>query len=123
MIAELQYRVVHAIILEETLCSRVEIDIEEMRTTLGNKKLPETLFHFPLTGKICLIDLIAYHWHSCVLNYCEIKIFKKVCKVILFWCHEVSKRRIANGSESDKSYFANKGNSETRFGVPLYYFQ
>ena len=51
---------------------------------------------------------------------------KKFCKVILFWWSENSKRRVANGTESNglyKSIFADKGNRGTRFATHVYYLK
>ena len=49
--------------------------------------------------------------------FCE-----EFCKVIFFWCHEISKRRVANGKESNRLNLSRiKGNRGTRFEALLYY--
>ena len=47
---------------------------------------------------------------------------KKFGKVILFWCHEIAKRRVANGTKSsglNLRIFAVKGNSGAWLRKPL----
>ena len=47
--------------------------IEELRTTRGNKELPQTFFHYsPYSQKYVLIRLTLYHWQPCILQFCDI---------------------------------------------------
>ena len=48
-------------------------------------------------------------------------ILQKFYKLILFWFHEITKRRVANGTNSIgyNSIFADNGNSGTKLGVPF----
>ena len=47
--------------------------IEEMKTTCGNKKVPQTFFHYSLySQKYHLIRLIPHHWQLCILQFCDI---------------------------------------------------
>ena len=87
---------------------------------------------FPLFAKIDSISLTPYHRQSCVSKFCDNRkgwicriccwisnitllsdlmfdnqawrslFCNKFGKVILFWCHKVSKRRVVNSIESNK---------------------
>ena len=47
--------------------------IEEMRTTRGNKEVPQTFFHISHSSrKIILIRLTPYHWQPCISQFCDI---------------------------------------------------
>ena len=47
--------------------------IEEMRTTWGNKEVPQTFFYnSPYSRKYELIRLTPYHWQPCTLQFFDI---------------------------------------------------
>ena len=62
--------------------------------------------------------LVNYQPSRCL--FCQ-----KLSKVILFWCNENAKHRIANDTKSNGLHliFADEENTDTRFRTPLYYLK
>ena len=112
-----------------------------MRTIARNEEVFQIWCHYSLYLKIDLIRLTPYHWQSNVSNFCDIRkerlckisgkisnwrclFCKIVCKVILFWCHAISKRRVTHTTESNGLNLFSRIRRIVKqgfdFGAPLY---
>ena len=62
----------YRIFVEEILLE-IGCFIEEIRTTWGDKEVPQTFFHNSLyLRKYDLIRLTPYHWQTCISQFCDI---------------------------------------------------
>ena len=78
------------------------------RQLLAKKKTTRCLF---------IEHCVAYRTSRCLF-------WERCCEIILFWCHQSSKySKVCQWYEAKriKSIFADKVNSETRFGAPLHF--
>ena len=103
---------------------QLEVGFIKKKTTWGNKEVPQTLYHCSL--RICenrfnpfdYVPLATLRFKMLDYRPSHSLFCKKFCKVTLLWCHEIS-----NGVKQIKFILADKGNTGTRFGAPVYYLK
>ena len=79
--------------------------IEEMRTTWGNKDVPQTFFHYFLySQKYNLFRLTPYHWQLCISQFCDNKgNFGKRFGAPLYYFRSVLSLRRGKGGKGSRA--------------------